>query len=742
MTKFSILFHLSVFTIIVLAAFPLQNVLGQSQEQTVLYSDKELSIIGLELTEQNIAKGNYYAAIIYSKFTSDVFARSLQAVRSIDNNLADEIHINLVEIQADTNSHVSSDAILQKISSVKSMLGQIKSDPLLTTNVLAQMLSVADEKYEEGISKNIETSYQISYAIVLRVEQIFTSTDNFDERQRTELKSFFVELDPMISSRENFVKVGTLITAIQRDMLGTQSTINQNNLYDVIRELYKQLLVEVNAGNYEKAEQLAIEAYLENFEYLESDIDIVDSSLLHKLEIAMREDLRDTIKQHAASDIIKQKVDTILADLDNAESLVSKLPKANLAPNELTVYSERELAPMGSATNDQKSGVQGHIDFIRQNLQSLLIQYKAGDYQSAYASARTAYLDSYEHVEIPLRVIDPNFTLEAEIQFAELRNLINNRADYEKVQEATVAIKRSLDKSERLVSGTGTLAPAIAFSSSFALIFREGLESVLILGAILTYLDASRNTKFKPYVYYGVVAAIVATAVTWFIASYVIEISGANRELIEAIAALSATAVLFYVSFWILNKIETKKWMEFVKAKVWQASATGGLAVFVMLSFFTVYREGFETVLFYQAMFGFAKYMEAYVGLGFVSGIVVLFAVYYGMRRIGKRLPLKALFGLTMSVGAYLSIAFIGNAIRELQTLDIIPVTNMIGVIPRLDINLSTMTGIHPTLETIIAQIILLGIYLVAASYVLVMRPRKEEQIARMRKSRAQVEEV
>ncbi|MGI0003436.1 MAG: iron permease, partial [Nitrosopumilaceae archaeon] len=391
MPKFSTLSNLSVLTIIILASFPLQNVLGQSQEQIVLFSNKELSIVGLELTEQNIVKGNYDAAIIYSKFTSDIFARSLQAVRSIDNNLANEIHINLVEIQADTNSHVTSDTILQKISSVKSMLGQIKSDPLLTTNVLAQMLSVADEKYEEGISKNIETSHQISHAIVLRAEQIFASTDNFDERQRTELKSFFAELDPMISSRENFVKVGTLITAIQRDMLGTQSTVNQNNLYNIIRELYKQLLVEVNAGNYEKAEQLAIEAYLENFEYLESDIDVVDSSLLHKLEIAMREDLRDTIKQHATSDVIEQKIDAILADLDNAESLVSKLPKANLAPSELTISGEKEIVPMGSATAEQKSGVQGHIDFIRHSLQSLLIQYKAGDYQSAYATARTAY---------------------------------------------------------------------------------------------------------------------------------------------------------------------------------------------------------------------------------------------------------------------------------------------------------------------------------------------------------------
>jgi len=739
--KFTIL-KLVVFTIIVLSGFPIQGIFGQSQEQFTLYSNKELVMIGLELTEQSTIKGNYDAAIVYSKFASDIFSRSLQTARSFDVTMSDEIHVTLVDIQADVNSNVSSEGVVQKISTTRSLLEQIRSDQVSTRNVLAQMLSVADEKYEESTLKNTETSYQISIAIISRVEQIFNSTSDFDARQHAELKSFFEELDLLMSGRENFVKVGTLITAIQRDMLGTQSTVNQNNLYDVIRELYKQLLLEVNAGNYEKAEQLSIEAYLENFEYLESDIDTVNSSLLHKLEIAMREDLRDTIKQHSSHDIIKQKIDTILTDLDTAENLVSKLPKANLAPTELAISSDIELVPMGSATNEQKSGVQSHIDSIRNSFQSLLIQYKEGDYQSAYSTARTAYLDSYEHVEIPLRAIDPNFTLEAEIQFAELRNLINNRADYDKVQEATVAIKRSLDESERLVTGTGALAPTIAFSSSFALIFREGLESVLILGAILTYLEASRNTKFKPYVYYGVVAAIAATAVTWFIASYVIEISGANRELIEAIAALSATAVLFYVSFWILNKIETKKWMEFVKAKVWQASATGGFAVFVMLSFFTVYREGFETVLFYQAMFGFAKYMEVYVGLGFVVGIVVLFIVYYTMRKIGKRLPLKALFGLTMGVGAYLSIAFIGNAVRELQTLDIVPVTNMIGIIPRLDINLSTMTGIHPTLETVIAQIILLGIYLVAASYVLVMRPRKEEQIAKMRKSRAQLEEA
>ncbi|MEK6866101.1 MAG: iron permease, partial [Thermoproteota archaeon] len=163
---------------------------------------------------------------------------------------------------------------------------------------------------------------------------------------------------------------------------------------------------------------------------------------------------------------------------------------------------------------------------------------------------------------------------------------------------------------------------------------------------------------------------------------------------------------------------------------------TGSVMVFVMLSFFTVYREGFETVLFYQAMSGFAKYMEIYVGLGFVVGMISLLGLYFVMRKLGRKLPLRALFGLTMGVGAYLSIAFLGNAIRELQIIDIVSYTGLIGIIPRLDINLAMMTGIYPTLETIIAQAILLGVYLSASSYILILRPRKELQLASMRKSR------
>jgi high-affinity iron transporter len=381
--------------------------------------------------------------------------------------------------------------------------------------------------------------------------------------------------------------------------------------------------------------------------------------------------------------------------------------------------------------------VRNNIDQIRIKLDETLQLYSEGRTQEALTSSRSAYLDSYENIEIPLRPIDPDFTLEMEIKFAELRNLIQANAPYSEVEGKVVEIRRGLDESERLVSGPGILAPTLAFSTSFSIIFREGLESALIIGAILTYLEASRNERFKKHVYYGIVLALAATAVTWYVAQYIIQISGASRELIEAIAGISAVAVLFWVSFWILNKVETKKWIEFVKAKVWKATATGSIMVFVMLSFFTVYREGFETVLFYQAMLSFARYMEWYVAAGLVAGLGVIIAVAFIVRRLGRKLPLRVLFGLTMGIGAYMSIAFMGNAIREFQEVGYINTTHLIGIVPRLDINMATMTGIHPTLETILAQVILLAVYLVGSLYVLVIQPRRNKVIESARKSRA-----
>lgn len=714
-------------------------------EGRAIFAAQPLSVLegarsGLEAAGAMIAAGDAAGARYAAEFSAGHFAQGMAGLdlAGVPPGDVADVHIALLDLPTLAESSSSGD--VEAALSALDGLGSPESDARLA---VVELLTAADEQYAEAAGGN-EAAYAISVSLFGKARSIFEGSADESSMLDVEQLSFFADLAEAAESRDSFVKVGTLVGAIQRDLLGTDVLEHdQDALYENIRQLYGRLLDAVDAGDYELAEELAIEAYLENFEYLEPALEFVDAEFMYKLEIEMREDLRDMIKEgRDPADIRGFLEGTIIPSLNQGQLKVSAAAAAS-SSNPAWGAEAAELegpsaaSRMGQTTSEEQSAVRDEIDFIRDSLDEMLAHYEAGDTKSAYAAARTAYLDSYEHVEVPLRPIAPDFTLEVEYQFAELRNLIKHGAPYDEVREMATNIERNLDESERLVTGTGQIAPFIAFSASFAIIFREGLEAVLILGAIMTYLEASRNGRFKAYVHYGVIAAIAATAATWFVASYLIEISGADRELIEAIAALSATAVLFYVSFWILNKIEHKKWMEFVKAKVWQATTTGGVMVFVMLSFFTVYREGFETVLFYQAMFGFAKYMEAYVGLGFLVGMASLLALYFVMRRLGRRLPLRVLFGLTMGIGAYLSIAFLGNAVRELQVLDIVPYTSMIGTVPRLDINMATMTGIYPTLETVVAQVVLLGVYLAGSAYVLVLRPRRARMIAQMRKSRA-----
>jgi high-affinity iron transporter len=655
-----------------------------------------------------------------------------------------------------------------------------------------------------GAKRNVggtDIDYQNAVGLV-HVSQLNygNMSSSLNSNKNSEIRLAYIQLTNYVVKRSDKQTVSGVISELENDLapgLTSSSTIsdktNANSVgsstttstknqpqdqnaqyFSTIRTDLANAIAYIKAGNYAQADDTVVTAYLDNFEYLEPPIDKYDHKLKIDIELAMREHLREMISKKAPPGEVSAYVNGILQNLKKAESLIkdksqveSTISGDGSNNNKLSAQTLQSLntggsngkrltdiqalskgfgiytgdrRSIGQADESFKGIVRNDVDKIGSKLDDMLSIFKKGNYDEAFSTSRSAYLDNYEHVEVPLRPINPDFTLDMEIKFAELRNLIQTKVPYDKIQSKVFEIKQGLDESERLVSGTGVVAPGIAFSTSFSIIFREGLESALIIGAVLTYLEASRNNKFKKHVYYGIIIAIAATAATWSIAQYIIEISGANREIIEAVAGISAVAVLFWVSFWVLNKIETKKWIEFVKAKVWKATTTGSVIVFVMLSFFTVYREGFETVLFYQAILSFAKYMEWYVIAGLISGLAVIIGIVFLIRRLGKKLPLRVLFGLTMGVGAYMSIAFMGNAIRSFQELGYISTTSLIGTVPRLDINLAEMTGIHPTLESVVAQLILLAIYVIGSTYVLVIKPRKTKAIESARKSMADIE--
>src|ERR671918_96168 len=737
------------------------------------------------LAEKSVASDDKDMAFAHSYIPHSVIFPSIKGqLNAINSQSASQLEALLTDIPISIRSgeNIELQGKLQSdLTSIERLLdnilnqtvGQYASNNGFIANILVFLLRDAEQSYRLSNASTTtdqqfsKVDYENAQGLVNISKLNYEKIVGFiDERRRQEINSFFSQLENSIMQRANIEPISQLVSAIERDLAeylsvstgyeGAPTTTSQHSQYfTTIRNLLSDVVTEVKENrDYRQADKAAMTAYLDNYEYLEAPIERLNATLMEDIEIDMREELRDMLKEEQPIAAIENFVDGILVKLSTAEQLLNSDASIAIQNQTITTGQSRpgfadieglsqgfgtytgERRQMGEADDPAKTAVRSDIDQIRIKLDESLNLFKQGEVQEALTTARSAYLDSYEKVEIPLRPIDPDFTLDMEIKFAELRNLIQSNAGYEQVLKKTSEIKSGLDESERLVSGTGIIAPSIAFSTSFSIIFREGLESALIIGAIITYLEASRNQRFKKHVYYGIIVAVAATAVTWFIAQYIIEISGTSRELIEAIAGISAVAVLFWVSFWVLNKIETKRWIEFVKAKVWKATTTGSILVFIMLSFFTVYREGFETVLFYQAMLSFAKYMEWYVVAGFALGLGVIIATAIVVRKLGRRLPLKVLFALTMGIGAYMSIAFMGNAIREFQELGYISTTHLIGTVPRLDINLATMTGIHPTLETIIAQIILLGVYVVGSLYILIIQPRRQRLIESARKSR------
>lgn len=369
------------------------------------------------------------------------------------------------------------------------------------------------------------------------------------------------------------------------------------------------------------------------------------------------------------------------------------------------------------------------LDRSRALIDRALELYEAGEAGAAYTAARNSYLDHFEYVEIPLRVRDEALTLELEEDFATFRGQIDAGVEIDEIEATAAELRRGLDSVERVLAEPGIAAPILAAGYSFLILFREGFEAVLVVAAILGYLEASRNTQYRPAVLRGVWIAAVATVVTFVIAALVIDVAPVQRELIEAITALLAVVVLFYVSFWLVSRLEHRRWMEFVKAKVWAAATAGSTLALAGVGFTAVYREGFETVLFYQALLSFAEGLLAWVIVGAVAAACVLGVIGFAIFWAGRRLPVKAFLSTAVVLVMVMSVAFVGNAVRALQEAAAIPVT-FLESLPRLPIFAAELTGWHPTRETVVAQAVLVVIYILGAVWTFVVLPRRERVAA------------
>jgi high-affinity iron transporter len=204
---------------------------------------------------------------------------------------------------------------------------------------------------------------------------------------------------------------------------------------------------------------------------------------------------------------------------------------------------------------------------------------------------------------------------------------------------------------------------------------------------------------------------------TWILARTLIPVSGGSRELIEGVTALVAVAVLLYVSHWLFQKTYVHDWKEYLRQHAGAAVARGSALAMAGLAFAAVYREGFETVLFYQAL-QFDVGARAILA-GFIPGALLIVALGVAIVRYGVRLPIRRVFSITNAILLYLAFTFLGKGLYNLQEAGLFSPAPL-AWLPDHQV-LRQLFGIYPVVQTLAAQ---LGfVTLVAATY-LVYRAR------------------
>lgn len=329
--------------------------------------------------------------------------------------------------------------------------------------------------------------------------------------------------------------------------------------------------------------------------------------------------------------------------------------------------------------------------------------YEAGDPSAAKAAALSAYLDGFEMIERQLAAVNEDLMREAERSFMAVREAIDRNRDKTEVSDAIAAAQAQLDRASAALDTDG-LGPVAAFSASFFILFREGLEALLIVTVLLTFTRKANAVTATRYIHFGWLTALAAGVATWYAASSLISFSGATRELTEGLAGVLAALILFYVGFWMHNHSQSQKWLGYIKSRVHNALDGGTVWVLAFVAFISVYREIFETILFYQALWtqvSGATYLLYGIGAA-VAALAIVCALFF---RIGMKLPLSLFFRATSIVLLVLSVILLGKGIAALQE------AGTIGAF-YLDVPTIDWLGIYPTVQGIAAQVMALALAL------------------------------
>jgi len=351
-----------------------------------------------------------------------------------------------------------------------------------------------------------------------------------------------------------------------------------------------------------------------------------------------------------------------------AEKTYNLADLARQTPNEILTAEGPEATATFRAQRARPPQVQRGpgqlLDYTSETLDKSLAAYRAGDHEQAYDLSVAAYLEGFELVESSLDNVDANVRKNSEKALMAYRQSLQDGLPIEQVEQRLDAAKALLKEAAGLLGSDG-LSWSLSYISGLLILLREGLEAILVLAAILAFLRNTGQQSAVRSVNIGWALALVAGLATWALAAYVIDVSGAQRELLEGFTALFASVMVLWLGVWMHDRRHAAAWQDYIKSSL---VSGGGRFGFAILAFFSVYRELFEVILFYETLWlqaGPAGHNA--VLAGGATALVLLMGLAWIILRGSAKLPLALFFGINAALLCALSVVFAGHGVKALQ---------------------------------------------------------------------------
>nr|WP_236704310.1 FTR1 family protein [Bifidobacterium angulatum] len=441
-------------------------------------------------------------------------------------------------------------------------------------------------------------------------------------------------------------------------------------------------------------------------------------------------DLEGLAYQQGQGSAIEAKINALNADLaSSAQTLDGDAnladPKTYAKQRAEQTAAERKKLDAAKKNSSKGKGdrtwgeVAGEMNVILDKAYKAAISGKGAEGSSLVNNAYYQYYEKLGFEKNVMNVISGDRVSQVEYQFKMTRKTMRDGGSQKQIKKLVDDLKSWLVEDAATLDGgaagnTNGLTTLITSSAgqAFLILIREGLEALLVVAAVIAYLIKSGNKRFAKWIYLGVLAGLAGSGLIAVLFTFLFGGSGPIQEISEGVCALIAMLMLLWTSNWMLNKSSVEAWNRYIRTKTETAVTSaqrkadagesvgfGMIVSLAMLSFLAVFREGAETVIFYESIYSMSQDAHG-MWIGGIAAAVVLLVIFLILRFTSVKIPIGPFFLVTSILMAVLVVIFAGGGIHALIEGDLID-GHYLSSVPTND-----WIGLYPYVECLAAQAI------------------------------------